>query len=286
MSLESLADELYALTPQEFTAARNARAKECDDKDLAAAVRRLARPAASAWAVNALVRAHPSEIARMRAVGAELREAQRTLDRDGLRELTGERRTLVGALAGLAGAIATEQGHPLSPSARTEVEQTLLAGLSDEAAADAVASGRLLRPLAPVGFDPVDLDGAVAVPESGVPARSPWPAQAVTPDRTARDERKLAEARQSLGDAEQLIADAAAEVDALDRREERARGRRDRLMAELDELRREADRVRENVAAADDELREVDRGRERARRAAAEAAKAADRARERVKRLS
>lgn len=284
MSLASIADELYGLAPQQFTAARNARATAAGDRQLAAAVRRLARPSASAWAVNALVRRRPDEIERMRRVGAELREAQRTPGRDALRELAGERRALVGALVRDAADIAADAGHRLSAAARDEVAQTLLAALSDADAADAVRSGLLVRPLAPAGFDPVDLEGAVAVP--GAVAHSPSaagrPSGGTRGTRDVVDARERAEARSALRDAERRAEEAAAHLDALTRHDERAHRRRDRLLAELDLLRREADRLRADVAEAERELGELAVERHRAERDAAAAALAAEHARARV----
>ncbi|MDT7789635.1 MAG: hypothetical protein QOF58_8054, partial [Pseudonocardiales bacterium] len=44
MDLKPVADELYGLPPKEFTAARNAAAKQADDKDLAKAIADLRKP--------------------------------------------------------------------------------------------------------------------------------------------------------------------------------------------------------------------------------------------------
>ena len=58
--LAAAADELYALPAEEFTAARNAEGqagrKAAGDRDLAAAIQRLARPSAAAALANRLVR--------------------------------------------------------------------------------------------------------------------------------------------------------------------------------------------------------------------------------------
>ena len=55
--LLEIADGLYGLPQDEFTPARDARAKELKaDKDLAAAVKKLKKPSVAAWAVNLFVR--------------------------------------------------------------------------------------------------------------------------------------------------------------------------------------------------------------------------------------
>ena len=70
--------ELYGLPAGEFTAARNARAKELrkDDPELAAAVAALPKPSVAAAALNALVREDPSEARALLQSGKRLRQAQ------------------------------------------------------------------------------------------------------------------------------------------------------------------------------------------------------------------
>ncbi|MBO0788916.1 MAG: hypothetical protein J2P33_22885, partial [Actinobacteria bacterium] len=99
-SLARAADELYAIPPAGFTAARNERARqarEAGDRDLAAAIAGLRRPTASAWLVNLLSREAPDQVSRLLELGEELREAQQALAGDRLRELSGRRRQLVAA---------------------------------------------------------------------------------------------------------------------------------------------------------------------------------------------
>ncbi len=57
-TLEEIADELYGLPPEEFTAARDARAcaLRASDRALADAVCALRRPTTAAWLVDLLVR--------------------------------------------------------------------------------------------------------------------------------------------------------------------------------------------------------------------------------------
>jgi len=70
--------KLYGLPPAEFTAARNARAKELrkDDPALAAAVAGLPKPSVAAAALNGLVREDPSEVRALVQSGKRLRQAQ------------------------------------------------------------------------------------------------------------------------------------------------------------------------------------------------------------------
>ena len=85
--------------------------------------------------------------------------AQSGGDADALRTLGAQRRELVEAVVGAAVGLA---GRTVTAAVREEVAATLEAALSDPASADAVRSGRLVRPLSYAGFGGVDLSGAVA----------------------------------------------------------------------------------------------------------------------------
>lgn len=72
-------DELFALPPGEFVAARNRVAgelKKAGQKDVAAAVKAMPKPTASVWAVNRVSRGEPAAMKRFLEVSEELRNAQ------------------------------------------------------------------------------------------------------------------------------------------------------------------------------------------------------------------
>jgi hypothetical protein len=72
--LLAIADELYGLPQDEFTPARDARAKKLKaDKELAAAVKRLKKPSVAAWVVNLFVRRESAQVEQVIAVGTALR---------------------------------------------------------------------------------------------------------------------------------------------------------------------------------------------------------------------
>lgn len=156
MSLAAIADELYALPLDEFTAARNARAK-ADEQ-----VKTLPKPSAAAWAINQFARGSRAKLEQVVALGDQLREAQDDLDSKTMRALGSQRRALLAAMA-----------REITPTAslRAEIEQTLQAAMADPDAADAVLSGRLVRTLSSDGLEPVDLAGAVAVPTGRRPVK-------------------------------------------------------------------------------------------------------------------
>ena len=101
-TLLEIAEELYGLEPDEFTPARDARAKELKGTPLAPQVKRLRKPSTAAWVVDLLVRQDPDQVEGVVALGAALRDAQEHLDGAELRELTRQRRRLTEAVTALA----------------------------------------------------------------------------------------------------------------------------------------------------------------------------------------
>jgi len=174
VTLAEVADELYGLSPGEFTAARDEQAraaKATGRRDDAAAISKLARPTTSAWLVNRLIRDEPARLNRLFEVAEALQEAQRTLAGDRLRELSGQRREVVGELVPVAAAVARRAGQSASPAVLEEVRATLEAALADPGARDAIRSGRLTRALTYAGLGEVDLSAAAALAAATAPER-------------------------------------------------------------------------------------------------------------------
>lgn len=265
LTLAEIADELYGLTPAEFTAARNARArdvKDTKDVELAERVMSLRKPSPAAWAVNLLARERSGDLEQLTELGVAMREAQDELDRDQLAELTRQRRALVQALAREAASLASAARHNLTSAVTEEVAQTLQAALNDAAAASAVRSGRLVRALEATGVEPVDLTDAVAAPAASM----------ISAPRTEAKRapvRDLAAVR-AAKDAEKKADEADAAVRALERRVEHVEAGRDRLESRLAELERQVVDVEEELREADRDLRSLGRERERAERRAAD----------------
>ncbi len=156
MTLDDVAAELYALPPEEFTAARGeavAVARKAGDRELAASIGGLRRPTVGAWLVNLLAHQRPDLIGELLALGESMRSAQRNLRGDELRELSTQRRGMVSALARESRALAVAAGRgvravlPLG-----EVETTLTAALADPEVAEEVRLGRLVKPIEYAGF--------------------------------------------------------------------------------------------------------------------------------------
>lgn len=268
-SLAAVARELYSLPPAAFTAARNGRAQELKlvDAALAKTVAALRKPSPAAWLVNLLARHDDDGLESLLHLGEEMRQAQEQFDRNALRKLGGDRRAAVAVLARAGAGLAEGFGHPPTPAVVGEVEQTLLAATAGAAAAAAVSSGLLVRALTTVGFEPVDLNGAVAAPGATPVAAQTPSAPTATPVQLA-DVRRRKEAR---GAAERLERDAdaaTAELDALERRAARLDLRRTSLEAEITGLREQLDTAEAALTAVDHDTAALAEARAHAQAAA------------------
>ncbi|BCN77952.1 hypothetical protein [Prescottella equi] len=167
--VDQVADELYALDPSGFVAARTTRvaeAKASKDREAATAIARLKKPTVVGWAVNLLARELPDEVDAVLALGDALQRAQRRLDAETLRGLTEQRQRLVRSLTTRAQKLVREHGRALNESALREVSQTLHAAMADRELADTVRRGRLLGAATYSGFGPSGLEAVEDRPES------------------------------------------------------------------------------------------------------------------------
>ena len=323
MDLDDVADELYGVPPEEFVAARTEardRARAAGDKQLAADIAALPKPATAAWASNLLVRAQRAEITQLVELGGMLREAQRSLSGEQMKELGRQRSQVVAALTRQARALAHQQGHDVSSAIAEQVEGTLRAAVADPDAGQALLGGRLTAPLSYSGLGPVDLGGAVATPSraggrtpprtsSRASSRASTGARARAPsmrpgagqeDRAARERaaqeqrrreaeeqrrRELAQAELDAAEAAGVARDTAAAAGTAEQRATGARAAEDELRARVAELEEELRRAQQRVRMAGTELQEAQRRAEAATRRAQTAASIRDRAQARVEQL-
>ncbi len=296
--LVTVAEELYALAPGNFIAARNQRAKEAKaagDPDLAKEIGRLAKPSAAAWAVNLLASQRAEILRQVVDLGEALRTAQDDLDRDTLKELSRQRQDLIRSVAATAGALAEENGQRLPAAATVDVEHTLQAAMADPDAAAAVLTGRLVRTLSSTGVEPVDLSDAVAGPgispsttrtEESDDEAAETPSPGAQRRSRATEDRRLEEARQRAKDADERAAQASAELETLESDLGALRVRRTELRAALTEARQRVAELERDIDAVDSETDELERGRAAANRAVTETARAARVALDRLQRLT
>jgi hypothetical protein len=301
--LATAAEELYALSPGDFTAARDARvaqARTAGDRDLARAIGALRRPVVSAWLVNQLARQAGDQVAELVALGGSLRQAQQDLSGERLRELSVRRRELVAALLGEARRLAERDGRAAGLQVEREVEATLQAALADSGAAAAVRAGCLASPLSYAGLGVGEAD-AVAVarhtkPATGKAPREKAPARErrsgkrakETPEErearraaeaaerqarqaTAEAERKaarIAEAEQAVRRAAGDAAAAAAELEEAERRAAGARAAQESARRQVERLDAELSQAIAAESQANRAVRDAQRGKEAAARAA------------------
>ena len=146
MDFDDIADDLYGLAPERFTASRDAQAGEAraaGDRELAERIKKLRRPTVSAWLGNRLARDRTHDIEGLLGLGAKLRDAQADLSGDELRRLSHQRGDAVAALVVQAKGLARAEGQSVSDAILEEVNTTLEAALADQAAAEALRRGRL-----------------------------------------------------------------------------------------------------------------------------------------------
>ena len=121
MDLETAANELYALSPDDFIERRQqlvADARQARDRQLATEIGRLRRPTRSAWLINLLARQEPEALNALFELGAALQDAQQRMAGDELRQLSAERRKTVDALARRAVELGGEHGYSVPEGAK------------------------------------------------------------------------------------------------------------------------------------------------------------------------
>jgi hypothetical protein len=284
VDFETVADELYGLAPEDFTATRNERAKQArsdGDRDVAERIRRLARPTAAAWRVNQLVRERSDEIQPLLELGAGLREATAKLSGDDLRRLGQQQHELVYALVRQARGIANAMGHKASDDTARGVEETLRAALADEQAAQKLAAGRLTDVLTHVGFSA----GLAAVSAAG-DTKPHAPVEHAKGSKVDQDAERLERARQDVAAAQQALDDACRDrdraADALNEMNDRAQELDERLQRLHDELAA----VERQQSDLERDRRRLDRDHDEADRAVRDAQRRLRDAKARQERLS
>ena len=271
-------DELFALPPSEFTAARNALVKQLRaEKRRAEAdeVKALRRPNLPAWALNQVARSHGDAIQGVLEAGAAVVAAQRRalsgVRDSGLREASQRRREVIDEVWRLAASVLRDAGVE-AQAHRQPIAATLEAASVEPDVAGALVAGRLSTDApAPSGFG--DVAGFTLI----APAEQDDEQEPV-PDAEADAERAAAQAAaQARRDAEQ----ARRRADDLAQRAAEARRVAVRTADEASRLEQRAAQTRtradEEAALAQELAAQAERAEEEAEQAEAEAARLAKR---------
>jgi hypothetical protein len=236
--IDAAADELYAVIPAEFIAARDARAKDVrsgGDEDLYRQIKSLRRPSAAAWLVNLLARSDEGFDA-FSDLSHRLRDAQTNLDAPTMKELGQERTRVVAELVERAVFLAkdVDESFKDTGTVRDQVTSTLTAAVADPTAEAAVTSGRLVSPLSYAGFGEVDLTDAVATPLHVVREQEKKPAAKKSTPKV--DQRALDKAEAALERAEERLEEAEEAFDKARSDRHQARLEVKRAQVAVDEL--------------------------------------------------
>jgi hypothetical protein len=161
--LERSLDRLYGLPLEEFTASRDALAKELKgsgEADAAARIKKLAKPTRSAGAINRAVRGNRRDARRLLTAADKLREAQKQLlekgDRRGVdRAAEGER----AAVGKLMAAVEQELGRERKATAQAldRARSTLHAVATSPELREEFEAGRITKDHQAVGFGGLDV---------------------------------------------------------------------------------------------------------------------------------
>jgi hypothetical protein len=309
VDLDEVADELYAVLPEEFVAVRGQRqddARAAGDRTLAREIGGLPKPTAAAWVCNLLVREQRAEIEGLIELGDLLRQAQESLAGDQLRALDRQRSQLLTALTRQATALAREHGSRVGSTVETQVADTLRAAMADPEAGEALLSGRLTGAMSYSGLGTTGTRPVLRIvpprpeqPSEGSRARSGTAAarrrreedtrRAAEEGARRREEearraaeerrrRELEEARAVAQAATALAAEAVAAAEEERHRVDDLDARRADLQASVEELAHELARTEQEAADTAEELKRAERHRRTAERRATEAAAARDRA--------
>ena len=253
--LDPVADELYALPRDEFTAARNAaakRARQSGDKKLAEQIQALRRPSTAAWLANLLSREHPDEVRALVDLGDGLRAAQDQLEGEALRRLSQQRHEVVHGLVEQARALARSAGNPASDAVTRELEDTFTAAVNSSAAAEAVAGGRLTSAL-----DPAEAGGLLGTTTTPPAARQHG--DDTGPNREERLRRDLDQARSTAADADTAREKAERELSDAERAADDAAGTLRELRSRIEAAEKAEHDTRTRARSAQREVEAADR---------------------------
>jgi DNA repair exonuclease SbcCD ATPase subunit len=275
------AAELYALPLDAFTAARNAlaaRLRKAGDRAGSEAVKGLAKPSVSAWALNQVAHRQPGLVERLLSAADELRRAQQRLlagaGQRAFREASQTERAAVVELVSAAGRALEEGGHKPAKAMLDRIEATARAAAADPDAGALLRAGRLVRDVDPAGFG--GLEGVFGSPAAPIPFPVRRPRPTHEPSATAGGQ--LAAMREDVErlrrQLRELKAEAGEQESAAARKRDAAAKARDAAIKARQEAERAGQAARKAQLAADDAAEEVDRVRSQIERTEEELEKA------------
>jgi hypothetical protein len=229
VDLDSVATELYGLTPANFTRTRDAReseAKRAGDRELARAIGKFRRPNVCAWLANVLVRERRDQVQTMLDLGGAIRQAQAQAAKDEIQKLQKERRRAIAALLDDAADLARDSGETISSAVARDLEATLEAALLDPESAVALNTGMLTTGLRYAGLGWSGATDVHSRSDISEPAGTVGRAEKSEPGLPPPDEEVGSATAEAQRQAEAHLAEVEREADAGKvHLEEAARGR-------------------------------------------------------------
>ena len=272
MAEPTTSDDLYAVDPGDFVAARDRLARSLraeGERDEAARVAKLRRPPQSTWALNLLARTDPDRIDVVLASATALRDTLADGGGDRRAAQTAYREAIDAAVAAAAD-LAGVTGEDM----RTRIRTNLLAAGVDEDLARQLQNGTLPDDQEAPGFGGTPTIGPLApraaatgttkARRSATPSRSKAGRSDAKASTTAAERKEAAATTAAAARAEAADRARQAEDELAHKRVARERAE---LGRELERRQRKARRLEEQAVAAEDRATE-------ARRAADEAAAA------------
>ncbi len=245
-------DRLYQLPLEEFTAARNALAKERGPDG--ADVRALQKPALSAWAVNQLYWHRRATYAKLIAAAYARRQAHAKRLRGESSDIDAAEQAHAAALRAAANeirALLADAGKDPTSATMIAVTETL------QALPGSAPPGRLVQPLKLVGFEA--LAGLVPASERTLRALTP-PPPVERPARSAKDDpgaarREAAQAKRADEARRRELAAATKQLRAAQRESRQAEGHLNAARRELVRAKDARDRLQDQLQFA---LKQID----------------------------
>ena len=251
-------DTLYQLPLDEFTAARNALAKDSGD----GAIKKLEKPTLPAWAVNQLYWRQRKLYDEVIKTSIQVRTAYKKMLAGDKADVRAAETFHAEAMRKAKDAIRRmleEAGNADSDAVMTPVTETLDAlPTTDE-------PGRLARPLRRTGFEALQGVTITAKPRPIPPKAEPKKADESDRERRKREaeQQETAMNKERLRFAESAEREAEAAVDRAKRALERAEKTRERIEKELDEAAAAEKAASKELAAAESSYAKAKTDRER-----------------------
>jgi hypothetical protein len=261
--LDDQIDQLYHLPLDEFTAARNALAKESGE----ASIKKLEKPSLPAWAVNQLYwrerklydevikTSGQVRIAHQQMLGGKAADvkAAEVFHKEAMRKAKDAVRRML-----------EEAGNTASDAVMTPVTETL------DALPTTDPPGRLIKPLRRTGFEALQGVTITARPSPPTPKAEPKKAPDDDGEKDGRkreaERQELAMAKERLRFAEAAEREAEAALDRAKRALERAERTRERIEKELEEATAAEKAAAKELAASESAYAKAQAERERQRK--------------------